>query len=70
MLMMTPRAPCTDASSSSGLEMAAVAATFARFSPFAMPVPMMAMPMRDMMVFTSAKSRLISPGTRIRSEIP
>ena len=31
---------------------------------------MIAMPMRDMMVFTSAKSRLMSPGTRMRSEIP
>ena len=49
-LMMTPRAPCIDASSSSGLEMAAVAASLARFSPFATPVPMIAMPMRDMIV--------------------
>ena len=31
---------------------------------------MMAMPMPDMIVFTSAKSRLIRPGTRIRSEMP
>ena len=31
---------------------------------------MMAIPMPDMMVFTSAKSRLIMPGTRIRSEMP
>src|ERR1700724_1618662 len=35
-----------------------------------MPVPIIAMPMPDMIVFTSAKSRLISPGTRIRSEMP
>src|SRR3990172_4508882 len=31
---------------------------------------MSAIPMPDMMVRTSAKSRLISPGTRMRSEIP
>ena len=35
-----------------------------------MPVPMIAIPIPDMIVFTSAKSRLIRPGTRIRSEIP
>ena len=35
-----------------------------------MPVPMIAIPMPAMIVFTSAKSRLIRPGTRIRSEIP
>ena len=42
----------------------------ARFSPSAMPVPMIARPMPAMIVLTSAKSRLIIPGTRIRSEIP
>ena len=31
---------------------------------------MIAKPMPDMIVFTSAKSRLMSPGTRIRSEMP
>ena len=46
------------------------AASIARSSPSAMPVPMIARPIPDMIVFTSAKSRLISPGTRIRSEIP
>ena len=69
-LMMTPRAPLTDASSSSGLEIAALAASIARPSPSARPVPMIARPMPDMIVLTSAKSRLISPGTRIRSEMP
>jgi len=39
-------------------------------SPDATPVPMMANPMRDMIVFTSAKSRLMRPGTRMRSEMP
>jgi len=33
-------------------------------------LPIIAIPMPDMMVFTSAKSRLIMPGTRIRSEMP
>ena len=69
-LMITPRAPLTDASSSSGLETAAFAASIARVSPCPMPVPMIAIPIPDMIVFTSAKSRLMSPGTRIRSEIP
>ena len=70
MLMMTPRAPSTCAPSSSGLEIAAFAASIVRFSPDMMPVPIIAMPMPDMMVFTSAKSRLMSPGTSIKSEIP
>jgi hypothetical protein len=69
-LMITPRAPLTDASSSSGLEIARAAATLARSLPSPRPVPMIAMPMPDMMVFTSAKSRLIRPGTRMRSEMP
>ena len=59
-----------EASSSSGLEMALLAASTARFSPLATPVPMTAMPMPLMIVFTSAKSRLISPGTVMRSEMP
>ena len=70
MLMITPRAPFTDAPSSSGLEIARRAASTARFSPSATPVPIIATPIPDMIVFTSAKSRLISPGTRIRSEMP
>ena len=47
-----------------------VAACIARSSPSATPVPMMARPMPDMIVLTSAKSRLMSPGTRIKSEMP
>ena len=69
-LMITPRAPFTDASSRSGLDTAALAAVIARPSPSANPVPMIASPIPDMIVLTSAKSRLISPGTRIRSEMP
>ena len=69
-LMMTPRAPFTRAPSSSGLEIARRAASTARSSPSATPVPIIARPMPDMMVLTSAKSRLINPGTRMRSEMP
>ena len=69
-LMITPRAPFTDASSRSGLDTAALAAVIARPSPSANPVPMIASPIPDMIVLTSAKSRLISQGTRIRSEMP
>src|SRR2546421_179376 len=68
--MMTARAPVTAAPSSSGLEMARRAASIARSCPSATPVPIIASPMPAMIVFTSAKSRLIKPGTRIRSEIP
>ena len=70
MLMITPRDPFTDAPSSSGLEMARRAASIARSAPSAMPVPIIARPIPAMIVFTSAKSRLMSPGTRIKSEIP
>ena len=69
-LMMTPRAPCTESSSRSGLEIARLAACMARSSPSATPVPIMATPVPAMIVRTSAKSRLMSPGTRIRSEMP
>ena len=50
--------------------MAAWAAWTARFSPSALAVPIRARPMSDMTFLTSAKSRLISPGQLIRSEIP
>ena len=50
--------------------MARRAASIARSCPSATPVPIIASPMPAMIVFTSAKSRLIKPGTRIRSEIP
>ena len=70
MLMITPRAPSTEASSSSGLLIAIRAASAARLSPSAMPVPITASPIPRMIVRTSAKSRLMSPGTVIRSEMP
>ena len=65
----TPCAPSMLASSS-GLEMAASAAATARSSPRAEPMPMRALPAPAMMLFTSAKSRLIRPGVVIRSVMP
>ena len=70
MLIRTPRAPWMDVSSSSGLAIAFWAASTARCSPRPIPVPMSAMPIPDMIVRTSAKSRLMRPGTRMRSEMP
>ena len=70
MLISTPVAPWIDMSSSSGLEIAFCAASMARFSPLALPVPMSAMPISHMIVRTSAKSRLMRPCTVIRSEMP
>ena len=62
-------APSTD-SSSSGLEIAAFAASAARFSPPETPMPMSAEPASDMIVRTSAKSRLMRPGIVMRSVMP
>src|SRR5947199_2557891 len=59
-----------DVSSRSGLATAFWAASSARCSPRPVPVPIIAMPIPDMIVRTSAKSRFTSPGTRIRSEMP
>ena len=70
MFSRTPRAPWMVLSSRSGEEIAFCAASTARLSPLAVPVPIRASPICDMTFFTSAKSRLISPGTMIRSEIP
>ncbi len=47
--------------------MAASAASTARRSPLASPVPIIALPMPAMTVRTSAKSRLIRPSLTIRS---
>ena len=69
MLSRIPVAPSIDASSS-GEETAVRAASAARFSPDAMPMPISAEPASLMIVRTSAKSRLTSPGTVIRSVIP
>src|ERR671911_5057 len=57
----TPRAPSIDASSSGELT-ALLAACTARPSPRADPMPISALPAPDITDFTSAKSRLISPG--------
>ena len=46
------------------------AASAARFSPEAVPMPISAEPASRMIVRTSAKSRLTSPGTVIRSVMP
>src|SRR5205085_2645691 len=63
------RAPSTEVSSS-GDATARSAASTARCSPTPMPMPSSAVPASDMIVRTSAKSRLISPGKVIRSEMP
>ena len=56
--------------SSSGEEVALAAASSARRSPEPMPMPSSAVPASDMIVRTSAKSRLIRPGSVIRSLMP
>src|ERR1700691_824037 len=65
-----PWAPERLMSSSSGLEIAASAASRARSSPAALPDPIIAIPVSDMTVRTSAKSTLIKPGRVISSAIP
>ena len=70
MLIRTPFAPSIDVAIRSGLQMALLAASAARFSPEARPVPMKAMPMPFMIDLTAAKSRLMRPGLVIRSETP
>ena len=56
--------------SSSFEEMASLAASAARFSPEAMPMPIIAEPASFMMARTSAKSRLMRPGIVMRSVMP
>ena len=58
-----PRADRTSWSIS-GLLIAWVAASCARCEPVAMPIPIIALPALGMIVRTSAKSRLMSPGQR------
>ena len=50
--------------------MASLAASSARVSPAARPIPIRADPASCMIVFTSAKSRLMRPGTVMMSLIP
>ena len=68
--MMTPFAPFIETPSSSGLLIAFSAASIARLSPSASPVPIIALPISPMTERTSAKSRLIRPGMTIKSVIP
>ena len=65
--MSRPLAPFIEASSISGLEIAASAAVSERFSPDASPVPIMALPISRITARTSAKSRLMRPSLTIRS---
>ena len=68
-LKRTPWAPLM-LISSSGLEMASRAALAARSGPLARPMPMRAEPAERMTARTSAKSRLMRPGTVMRSLMP
>ena len=67
-LMSTPFAPLMEVSSR-GEEMAIRAASSALPLPAARPTPMWARPASFMMAVTSAKSRLIKPVSRMRSEM-
>ena len=67
-LMSTPLAPLMEVSSR-GEEMAIRAASSALPLPAARPTPMWARPASFMMAVTSAKSRLIKPVSRMRSEM-
>ena len=69
MLSSIPVAPSI-ADSSSGEEIASLAASPARLSPADVPTPISAEPASAMIARTSAKSRLIRPGTVIRSVMP
>ena len=63
----TPRAPLIEMLSS-GLAMACLAASTAPVRPWPVPMAMSAPPGWSMMLRTSAKSTLISPGTLMSSE--
>ena len=67
---ITPLAPCIETPSSSGLAIAFSAASSARLSPSASPVPIIALPISCMTERTSAKSRLMRPGMTMRSVMP
>ena len=69
ILISICRAPSILASSRSGLEIAFSAASIALFSPAALPLPIIALPILPIIVFTSAKSKLTNPGVTIKSEI-
>ena len=69
-LTSIPFAPERLTSSRSGLEIAASAASLALPSPLDTPDPIMAIPISDITVLTSAKSTFIVPGVVINSAIP
>mmetsp|Transcript_20233 Transcript_20233/g.47079 ORF Transcript_20233/g.47079 Transcript_20233/m.47079 type:complete len:335 (-) Transcript_20233:472-1476(-) len=69
MLNTTPLA-LSIVESSSGLEIAAAAASVAAVFPAPIPIPMRAVPALSIMALTSAKSTLINPGFTIMSLIP
>jgi len=56
--------------SRSGELMAALAASIARFSPLAWPIPIKVLPALTIIDFTSAKSTLMRAGVLIISAIP
>ena len=62
IFISTPRAPRMELISNSGFAIATSAASRARDSPSASPVPIIALPISCITVHTSAKSRLIRPG--------
>ena len=64
-----PFAPSIE-TSKSGESIAVFAAICALFSPLPLPMPISADPAPCIIALTSAKSRLMSPGTVISSEIP
>mmetsp|Transcript_1860 Transcript_1860/g.5650 ORF Transcript_1860/g.5650 Transcript_1860/m.5650 type:complete len:224 (+) Transcript_1860:462-1133(+) len=69
MLKTIPLASKTG-KSSNGEDIAATAASTARFGPFPVPMPISADPASFMMVLTSAKSTFIKPGFTMISEMP
>ena len=69
MLIITPLAPSIEVSSN-GLCTACFAASSALFSPDALPIPICAIPVFNIIVFTSAKSKFTNPGIAIKSDIP
>jgi hypothetical protein len=70
MLITTPREPSMRADSSSGLVMAAWAASTARLRPEPTPMPSRAVPASDITERTSAKSTFTRPGRTMMSLMP
>ena len=69
MLIITPLAPSIEVSSN-GLCTACCEASSALFSPDAQPSPICAIPVFNIIVLTSAKSKFTVPVTAIKSDIP